>query len=32
VKPGIGVVLINFSGSFSCAFAVSAHNANIVIM
>jgi len=31
VKPGIGVVAINFSGSFSCAFTVSAHEANIIM-
>jgi hypothetical protein len=29
VKPGIGVVLINFSGSFSWAFTVNAHKASI---
>jgi hypothetical protein len=28
VKPGKGVVATNFSGSFSCARAVDAHNRN----
>src|SRR6267154_3060391 len=31
VKPGIGVVVINFSGSFSCAFTVSTHEANMIV-
>src|SRR6266850_6197145 len=30
VKPGMGVVAINFSGSFSCAFTVGAHKTNAI--
>jgi hypothetical protein len=30
VKPGIGVVAINFSGSFSCAFTVGTHRLNVI--
>jgi len=32
MKPGIGVVATNFSGSFSWAFAVNEHKTSIIMI